>query len=243
MSLLDNIANKVPYSIKRVIGGIIRGERRLRNLNTQAVFTKIYRDNGWGDTQSVSGTGSTLEQTAVLRQKLQRLLSDYHIASMLDIPCGDFHWMKEMDLRGIDYTGADIVEDIIARDNQSFASNNIHFKKLNLLQDALPRVDLILVRDCLVHFSFADIRAALRTICASGSTYLLTTTFSDRKKNADIITGQWRPLNLLQPPFALPAPLRLINEHCTEGRGQFADKCIGLWRIADIARDLEKITA
>jgi hypothetical protein len=31
--------------------------------------------------------------------------------------------------------------------------------------------------------------------------------------------------------------MRILNEGCTEGRGVFADKSLGLWRTADL-RDL-----
>jgi len=28
----------------------------------------------------------------------------------------------------------------------------------------------------------------------------------------------------------------LLNENCTEAEGRYADKCLGVWRIGDIAR-------
>ena len=75
---------------------------------------------------------------------------------------------------------------------------------------------------------------ALRNICDSGSTYLMTTSFPGRRKNEDIVTGQWRPLNLEVAPVAFPAPLRIVNEGCTEGDGAFRDKSLGLWRVDDV---------
>jgi hypothetical protein len=32
---------------------------------------------------------------------------------MLDAPCGDFNWMKEVDLSAVHYTGGDIVEPLV----------------------------------------------------------------------------------------------------------------------------------
>jgi hypothetical protein len=107
---------------------------------------------------------------------------------------------------------------------------------LTLFASKLPTVDLIFCRDCLVHFSFDDIRRALQNICRSGSAYLLTTTFTEQRQNQDIVTGQWRQLNLELEPFSLPKPLSLINEDCTEGEGKFADKSLGLWRIEEIGK-------
>ena len=39
---------------------------------------------------------------------------------MLDIPCGDFYWMKEVDLKDIEYIGADIVDELIKKNNDKF---------------------------------------------------------------------------------------------------------------------------
>ena len=105
-----------------------------------------------------------------------------------------------------------------------------------MTNDFLPHCDLIFCRDCLVHFSFEEIFAAIRNFYDSGAEYLLTTTFPNRLSNYDIQTGDWRPLNFQLAPFNFPAPLRVINEHCTEGNGKFADKSLGLWKISDICK-------
>ena len=113
------------------------------------------------------------------------------------------------------------------------------FVRMDLLGDALRRVDLVFCRDCLVHHSSADVRRALRNIVASGSRYLLTSHFADRRKNAEILTGEWRPLNLTRAPFGLPPPDRVILEGCTEEGGRYADKALALWRVEDVRRAME----
>jgi hypothetical protein len=75
----------------------------------------------------------------------------------------------------------------------------------------------------------------------SGIPYLLTTTFPRGEANEDIVTGDWRVLDLERAPFHLPAPLRILNEGCTEGSGVFADKSLGLWRT-EALRDLPFLT-
>jgi SAM-dependent methyltransferase len=199
----------------------------------EEVFTDIYRRNGWRGEASVSGTGSDLVQTERIVAALPALFARHRIRSILDIPCGDFHWMRTVNLEGISYLGADIVPDLIEQ-NQRYASANVVFRRLNLLQDPLPTVDLILCRDCLVHFSFDDVFQALRSIVASGSSWLLTTTFPARRFNRSILTGQWRPLNLEHEPFRLPPPIELITEGCTEGKGRYRDKALGLWNICEL---------
>ncbi len=209
-----------------------------RSKTTDQVFTEIYRDNAWGGKDSVSGTGSDDHQTRIIIKELPSLFSEFGISTMLDIPCGDFHWMKNVDLSNIDYIGADIVEELIQKNTERYGRAGVRFQNLSLTKDKLPKVDLVFCRDGLVHFSFADIFLSLANLCNSQSQYVLTTTFTGRKKNYDIVTGQWRVLNLEIAPFLLPMPLRIINEGCTEGGGAFEDKALGLWRIADIRETL-----
>lgn len=213
---------------------------QLRRRTAEEVFTDIFRGNKWGGTESVSGGGSDLFQTRVVRETLPSVLRDFSVHSMLDIPCGDFNWMRHVGLESIDYTGADIVADLIRRNGQQHQAPNVHFCRLNLVEDKLPKVDLVFCRDCLVHLSFKDIFMALHNICDSGSTYLLTTTFTGRQQNSDILTGRGRPLNLELPPFSLPPPLLAINEQCTEDDGAYGDKTLGLWKVSDIRELLTK---
>jgi hypothetical protein len=93
---------------------------------------------------------------------------------------------------------------------------------------------MIFSRDMTVHLSNRDALAAFRNFKRSKSEYLLTTTFTATETNEDILTGEWRPMNLQRPPFNFPDPLRLINEHCTEDGGKYTDKSLGLWRLKDL---------
>ena len=204
-----------------------------RGKSVREVFTDIYRHNLFGGTDSCSGTGSDLMQTEEIRRRLPPLLREIGAQTMLDIPCGDFHWMKEAEL-DILYTGADVVEELIRRNEQLYANKNRRFLALDVINDDLPKVDLVFCRDALVHFSFEDALAALMNIKRSGSRYLLTTTFTERNSNRDIRTGQWRPLNMVKPPLNFPSPIMLINEKCTEGDRSWGDKSLGLWKVCDI---------
>ena len=61
---------------------------------------------------------------------------------------------------------------------------------------------------------------------------MLTTTFPARAVNDDIPTGSWWAINLQRPPHNFPELLRLIDERCPDPT--YADKHLGLWRVADI---------
>ena len=87
----------------------------------------------------------------------------------------------------------------------------------------------------LVHLSFGDIRRAEQRAQVQ---YPLAP-HDDLFRvwvNEEIATGDWPPLDLERDPFEFPAPFELLNERCTEGGGVFADKSLGLWRTADLAR-------
>lgn len=236
MSIIDRLKKNGPA---RRLHSALAG-RLLKNRTPERIFTDIFLRNKWGGDKSVSGRGSDTRQTRIIAAELPRLCSELRISTLLDVPCGDFYWMSGVNLEGVDYLGGDIVEPLIERNRERYEKDNVRFARMNLIADPIPTVDLVFCRDCLVHFSDADVAAALKNICSSGSSYLLTTTFPARNSNVEIATGQWRPLNLERAPFCLPPPLRLIVEECTENAGRYTDKSMGLWNIASIRTALEE---
>lgn len=202
-------------------------------------FTKIFATRYWGSQESASGGGSSLEATTVLRNSLPRIFSRKDIRSFLDIPCGDFHWMQSVDLRGIDYMGGDIVAPLIEQNRAQHQRRGVRFLHLDVIHDSLPAADPVLCRDCLVHLPLADAVATLRNIARSGSRWLLATTFPSRMENQEIAAGKWRPLNLQIAPFHLPEPDELVNEEFADENGAYADNSLGLWSCDAIRRALE----
>jgi hypothetical protein len=166
---------------------------------------------------------------------LAELLERRRIGTMLDLPCGDYYWMQEVARPvGLHYTGGDSVPELVASNHQRYGNAQVEFRQINLVEDESPRVDLVFCRDCLVHLSYRAIAKALDRIRRSGSEYLLMTHFPAGRRNRDIITGQWRPLDWRKKPFYLPEPLEIIEEQCTEYGGQFRDNAMGRWRMEDI---------
>ncbi len=198
------------------------------------VFSEFYRKNIWSGQDSKSGTGSDLIQTARIRRELPLLFKGVNAKSLLDAACGDFRWMRDTELGLIKYTGIDIVPDLIAQNQHNYDNEIRKFINLDIIEDDLPCVDIILCRDCLVHFSFRHIISTLRNFKKTGSKYLLTTTFTNLLRNKDITTGDWRPLNLQLSPFNFPEPVELINEECTEAGTKYSDKSLGLWKLEAI---------
>jgi hypothetical protein len=204
-------------------------------LAPDATFRDIYDRHHWAGSESASGAGSAPDQTRVLRARLPGLLRDLGVRALLDLPCGDYSWMRSIELPVDSYIGADLLPELIHRLNAVCGGENRDFRVLDLTRDRLPEPDLLFCRDCLVHLSYADIRSAFRNFIRSGIPHLLTTTFPECGENEDIVTGDWRVLNLERPPFAFPRPLQLLNEGCSEAGGLFGDKSLGLWRTEDLA--------
>ncbi len=204
--------------------------------SAQTIFTEIHRQNRWGSAESRSGIGSTLAQTETLRDALPTIFGRHDIRSLLDIPCGDFHWMSRVSLGDIAYTGADIVESIVNDNATQYSNGQRHFMVANLCSTPLPRVDMVFCRDCMVHLPFAMLAQAIENIRASGSTLLMATTFPRMEINRDIEVGDFRPINLQLAPFNFLPPLELVDEQCTEANGAHTDKMMGLWRISELPR-------
>lgn len=208
--------------------------------NSKKIFTTIYRKNLWGGKESISGPGSDFSQVNEIIKELPNIIKEYEIKSFLDIPCGDFNWMKFVNMKSVNYIGGDIVPEIINSNNKLYKKENQTFRIIDIINDNLPKVDLIFCRDCFVHFPLNLISNALEKIKNSKSTYLMTTIFTDTENNKDIALGEWRPLNLIYAPFNFPKPIKIINEKCTENNNTYTDKSLALWRIQDLILKVAK---
>ena len=198
-------------------------------------FTDIYHKNKWKSNLTRSGTGSTPEQTKELIKLLPHLFQDFQITSIVDCPCGDFSWMRKIDLKEIEYVGYDIVKEIIEKNKSLYLSDSTSFDVLDVTEKSFKKRDLIFVRDLFVHFSYKDIFKALINIKKSNSNLILTTNFPEIKSNYDIATGQWRGINLLLPPFNFPDPIRIVHESNTEySQKELQSKNLSLWKVDDI---------
>jgi SAM-dependent methyltransferase len=196
------------------------------------VFGQIADENGWNGTESISGPGSTMQSTAHLRAALPNLLGKYEVRTLLDIPCGDAYWISHaLSERSEDfvYVGGDIVAKLIDTNRREKAGLG-RFEVLDLVSDNLPKADMVMVRDCLIHLPNRMVQKALANVKRSRSRYLLTTSYPGRAENIDIEVGGFRPIDLQKPPFNLPDALETILE--TEGLS--SGKCMALWDVSHL---------
>ena len=208
-------------------------------LSAQEKFSKIYDERLWvkaglitGVSDSLSGHGSSLASTGTIRRGLEEFIRDQSIRLIFDAPCGDFHWMKHVEMPAdCDYLGGDIVESVVrsgstewsrARSNEQGARN---FRVFDITTDPMPRADVWMCKDCLQHLSFEDVWAALKNFGRSQIPRALITNHRITASNHDIPTGGFRFLDLRSEPFNLPIPTRELLDASIDDE----PKVLALW--------------
>lgn len=225
--------------------GVYDAVRRLRGKslehlkfsNLEDRFAHIYSTRMWalGDPLNPgSGSGSSLTATAKLRTELPRLLNNIGTRALLDLGCGDFTWMRTVDLRAIDYVGADIVQSLVDENEDKYGGAGVRFVCANAVSDELPDADTVLIREVLFHLSFDHVFAVLRNVLSKSRRFLLITTDRHNAFNADIKSGDWRLLNFEAAPFRFPEPDLWVDEDSV-----VRDRRLGVWKADSIRSALE----
>jgi hypothetical protein len=187
---------------------------------------------------SLNGPGSSLGCTESIRLRLPGLLNAYQIRSVLDAPCGDWTWMSQVDLTGIDYLGWDVDPEQIRRNQAAYEREGVRFLAVNILKTLLrPRVDLILCRDFLAHLPTNYISAVLDRFQRSGSRYLLASNYPGVTNEFDYHPEHFawlgymeRPHDLSRPPFSLER-INWIAEDPTPGGVNSTPHELALFRL------------
>lgn len=179
--------------------------------------------------ESYSGRGSHIETTEDVRKHLPLIIEKYNIKSITDSPCGDWNWMRLVNLDGIDYIGYDVVDEVLENNKSKYQKENIRFENRDIINEPIRKSDLIICRDFMFHVSNENVSKLIKNFKNSGSTYLLTTCFDYVTKNEDFSSAEYgfRKINLRVEPFSFNEPLyEFIETHMdNEGRGMY------LWKI------------
>ncbi len=188
----ETLRKRAAYS--RMLAG---GDRKSR-------FDAIYKGGLWHSGESGSGQGSEVAYTENLRGWLPAVIRAHGIQSIVDAPCGDFNWMRLVLAEvPVHYQGFDIVDHVIARNAEAHGTDRTRFAVADICKDPLPDCDLLIVRDCLFHLSEHDIDLVLGNLARSNFRFLLTTTHftEDGFRNTDITSGDFRIMDLFEPPY------------------------------------------
>jgi SAM-dependent methyltransferase len=165
----------------------------------QAIFEHIYAINEW---RYGSGEGSLPINNRGYIRFLQRFMRQNNVRSVLDLGCGDWQFSRLIDWTGIDYLGLDVARPVLAENRAKYARPGVHFEEAPEDFAGLPAADLLLCKDVLQHWPYADIdrllpqlprfRFALITNCVRDTI---------QPTNVDMPVGHFRALDLRLPPF------------------------------------------
>ena len=190
-------------------------------------FEDIYRRNAWNGVETRSGPGSGTYATRALKDALPGLVADLGVRSVLDVGCGEGFWQP--DLPG--YLGVDVAESAVREARANHPDRIYAVADIRLVVP--PPFGLVIVRDVIQHLSYPSAAALIGNIRASGSAYLLASTYKG-SPNRDIEDGGFYSPDLTAEPFGLPDPEVLIFDgyayHATlEPRDSV--KFLGLWSL------------
>jgi Glycosyltransferase sugar-binding region containing DXD motif len=183
-------------------------------------FFEWYRSGGAG-----SGPGSVDAYTERFRTWLAVFLREHKITSVYDFGCGDWSWAKRMDWSGIHYLGVDLVQGVIQGLRFQFGKpGERDFEAIDPGSFEVPETDLVLCKDVLQHLPNGEVSALVAKLSARAKHCLWC---NDRhgpgRDNGEIRRGQYRTLDLSQPPFRIPG--EVVFEF-----GHLPDKKIVFWQ-------------
>ena len=161
--------------------------------------------------ESASGGGSSIKNTQVTQHLIMNTIQKYGIESIIDLGCGDFHWMKEIRYQfpDVSYTGWDASETMVAGMNKVYGNHNTNFEFKDIVDNFYPKVDLAICRDVLFHLQEKYVLRVLDNLRYAGIPYLISTSFLDTKSNVNIKgkhrLGDWgfHTINLNIEPYNL----------------------------------------
>lgn len=196
---------------------------------------------GWPGEDTVCGWGSKMEHTNNIRQVLPKIIRDYEIKSINDAGCGDLHWIKNIDFGklGVYYRGYDLYpRDSWKQLNEVWRDGGPVWRMMiaDVTTDVLPKADLAICRDVMIHLPNYAVQDVLENLKASHK-YLLATNFVcppaidnmehyafSNFERIQHVSMHHSKLDLRLPPFNLGNPLRVITE-------DYPYKSIALWKL------------
>jgi SAM-dependent methyltransferase len=150
---------------------------QFRNLSRSELFDSVYREEMWvGTDRQLSGFGSIGSHADEYVSYVRGFVREHAVGSILDVGCGDFGIGSKICSAVSKYVAADVSKVIIERNRVEFAFlENTRFECIDVCADALPKVDLITIREVLQHLSNDDVEAALANLERSGARFVLVT--------------------------------------------------------------------
>jgi SAM-dependent methyltransferase len=168
LPLLSNLKSALkkitPAPIRRHLGEYLaqRWNAQQAGKPVEEIFSAIYREKRWqanSNEDFSSGSGSrTQNVVAPYIKAVQTFLASLPTPpSVVDLGCGDFHVGEQLRPHCARYIACDIVPALIERNKEKFATAQVDFRCLNIIEDDLPPGDIVFLRQVLQHLNNAQI--------------------------------------------------------------------------------------
>lgn len=193
------------YWVQTIVGQPTDGRQVHRS------FDKMYRLKRWvGDSDSSgSGTGSTVAGNFQYVQTISRMISELDIQSVVEVGCGDFVVMNNVQFGVATYHGWDVSKIAINLARQLTNNPGTHFSVSGVNQ-VYEGGDLLVLKDVLQHLSIQDGTRILSQL-HKYKYAIITNDLNPGQPNVDrdlktglpLLPGGYRSLDVRQPPFDL----------------------------------------
>ena len=184
-------------------------------------FEQIYAGNEWGHG---SGEGSLPEHNQGYVKFLEDFLVSHAVKTVVEMGCGDWQFSKDIRWGVARYQGFDVVPAVVSANQQRYARDGVIFTLYGGDPAALPAADLLIVKDVLQHLNDATVQRTLEHFPRFRQV-LATNCVNPRgpTMHRDIADGDFRYLDLRQPPFSLQA----TEVYSFERRGSLKERLLG----------------
>lgn len=203
------------------------------NAELQKLFSIKYSpdqtDNAISGASSVSGTFT-------VRQHIENVLAKHNIKSIFDAGCNDCGWMSIIvENTQVVYHGGDISLAMVAHVWKTRPELDVQVH--DATTDPFPPVDLLFVRDVVIHLNNADKKKIWQNWLDSNIPWILITHEPELDSNQDTDYTHGFPIanaNWLLEPWNFPQPIDQAWEYEVGGR------CIALWHRSQFDTLLER---
>lgn len=198
-------------------------------------FENIYNRRVWGrHGNTLSGRGSSNAFTNNDSKFISKIISDKKIKSIVDV-CGDFAWQhKFLEKYKGRYLGVDVCKFCLNIIPNSIKSTNITFQQLDICHDNIPRSDLFICRDVLIHLDHDDILKFFHLLKKSKTKWLIVTSFNLPNQHLKSKHENACKHNLSLEPYNLNFEYQFYGNKETVG---YEKKYLGLTSVSDIQHD------
>ena len=138
---------------------------KFKGLNNREAMQLVYKDKWWGgDSSSKFFSGRGSHDKHIIEPYIKAInsfLSDKGF-EVIDLGCGDMHVGNHIFLNTKKYIACDIVPELIEFNKERYKNvEKISFECIDIVNDDLPKGDVVIIRQVLQHLSNENIKKVI----------------------------------------------------------------------------------